>query len=182
MNQDAEIAATPVVVRRARTADVPAVKAIIDVYAGRILLEKTLVALYESVQEFWVAARGDEIMACGALHVLWADLGEVRTVAVSPNARRRGLGHRIVAQLIDEARELGLGRLFVLTFETGFFAAHGFEEIEGTPVTPEVYAELCRSYDAGVAEFLDLSYAKPNTLGNTRMLMVLDDEAPKNDS
>ena len=58
------------------------------------------------------------------------------------------------------------------TFETGFFARHGFSEIEGTPVTAEVY-EMCRSYDVGVAEFLDLSYVKPNILGNTRMLLVL---------
>ena len=53
------------------------------------------------------------------------------------------------------------------------FARHGFGEIEGTPVTSEVYEEMCRSYDVGVAEFLDLSYVKPNILGNTRMLLVL---------
>ena len=63
--------------------------------------------------------------------------------------------------------------MFVLTFETSFFAKHGFSEIAGTPVTAEVYEEMCRSYDAGVAEFLDLSYVKPNTLGNTRMLANL---------
>ena len=61
----------------------------------------------------------------------------------------------------------------MLTFETGFFAGHGFTEIEGTPVTAEVYEEMRRSYDVGVAEFLDLSYVKPNILGNTRMLLVL---------
>ena len=61
----------------------------------------------------------------------------------------------------------------MLTFETDFFASHGFKEIEGTPVTAEVYEEMCRSYDIGVAEFLDLSYVKPNILGNTRMLLTL---------
>ena len=66
-----------------------------------------------------------------------------------------------------------LERLFVLTFETEFFGRHGFTEIEGTPVTPEVFEEMRRSYDIGVAEFLDLSYVKPNTLGNSRMLLVL---------
>ena len=78
-----------------------------------------------------------------------------------------------VARLLDVARELQLQRVFVLTFETGFFAGHGFTEIEGTPVTAEVYEEMRRSYDVGVAEFLDLSYVKPNILGNTRMLLVL---------
>jgi amino-acid N-acetyltransferase len=66
-----------------------------------------------------------------------------------------------------------VGRLFCLTFEVDFFHRHGFEAIEGQAVTPEVYAELVRSYDEGVAEFLDLERVKPNTLGNTRMLRTL---------
>jgi len=161
------------VVRRARTSDVPEIKRLIDIYSGRILLEKNLVTLYEAVQEFWVAELAGRVVGCGALHVLWADLGEVRTVAVDPQVKGRGVGHMIVARLVEVARDLELERLFVLTFEVNFFARHGFTEIEGTPVTAEVYAEMCRSYDTGVAEFLDLSYVKPNTLGNTRMLLTL---------
>ncbi|MDV7244910.1 MULTISPECIES: amino-acid N-acetyltransferase [Rhodococcus] len=161
------------IVRRARTSDVPEIKRLIDIYAGKILLEKNLVTLYESIQEFWVAERDGAVIGCGAMHVLWADLGEVRTIAVDPQAKGRGAGHQVVAKLIEVARELELERLFVLTFEVDFFAKHGFVEIDGTPVTAEVYAEMCRSYDTGVAEFLDLSYVKPNTLGNTRMLLTL---------
>lgn len=160
-------------VRRARTSDVPSIKRLVDTYAGKILLEKNLVTLYESVQEFWVAEVGGEVVGCGALHVLWSDLGEVRTIAVNPKVTGQGIGHKIVGRLLEVARELELERLFVLTFETDFFSAHGFREIEGTPVTAEVYEEMCRSYDIGVAEFLDLSYVKPNILGNTRMLLVL---------
>jgi amino-acid N-acetyltransferase len=162
-----------VAVRRARTSDVPAIKHLVDTYAGRILLEKNLVTLYEAVQEFWVAEYEDSVVGCGALHVLWSDLGEVRTVAVAPEMTGHGIGHAIVDRLLEVARELQLERLFVLTFETEFFARHGFTEIEGTPVTAEVYEEMCRSYDIGVAEFLDLSYVKPNILGNSRMLLVL---------
>ncbi|MGE2692313.1 amino-acid N-acetyltransferase [Mycolicibacterium pulveris] len=162
-----------VVVRRARTSDVPAIKALVDIYAGKILLEKNLVTLYEAVQEFWVAELEGELIGCGALHVLWSDLGEVRTVAVHPKVRSRGIGHAIVDQLLVVARELRLQRIFVLTFEVEFFSKHGFTEIDGTPVTAEVYEEMCRSYDTGVAEFLDLSYVKPNILGNTRMLLTL---------
>lgn len=160
-------------VRRARTSDVPAIKELVDIYAGKILLEKNLVNLYEAVQEFWVAEIAGEIVGCGALHVLWADLGEVRTVAVHPKVRGKGVGHRVVSQLLAVARELHLSRIFVLTFETDFFGRHGFTEIEGTPVTAEVYDEMCRSFDTGMAEFLDLSYVKPNILGNTRMLLTL---------
>jgi len=73
----------------------------------------------------------------------------------------------------DRARAIGVKRIFCLTFETQFFGRHGFEEIQGTPVDADVYAELLRSYDAGIAEFLDLESVKPNTLGNTRMLKKL---------
>lgn len=173
MNDVVEKVADALIVRRARTSDVASIKALVDIYAGKILLEKNLVTLYEAVQEFWVAELAGEIVGCGALHVLWADLGEVRTVAVSPAVRGHGVGHRVVAQLLDVARELHLSRIFVLTFETEFFGRHGFAEIDGTPVTAEVYEEMCRSYDTGVAEFLDLSYVKPNILGNTRMLLHL---------
>ena len=161
------------VIRRARTSDVPAIKQLVDTYAGKILLEKNLVTLYEAVQEFWVAEHRGQVIGCGALHVLWSDLGEVRTVAVAPSMTGRGIGHAVVDKLLNVARELQLQRLFVLTFETEFFARHGFTEIEGTPVTAEVFEEMCRSYDIGVAEFLDLSYIKPNILGNSRMLLVL---------
>ena len=132
--------------------------------------------LYEAVQEFWVAEHPEiqgEVICCGALHVLWSDLGEIRTVAVDPAVTGQGVGHAIVTRLLEVARELALERLFVLTFETEFFGKHGFTEIEGTPVTAEVFEEMCRSYDIGVAEFLDLSYVKPNILGNSRMLLVL---------
>lgn len=162
-----------VVVRAARTVDVNAIKRLVDIYAGRVLLPKEMVTLYESVQEFLVADRDGDIVGCGALHVLWEDLGEIRTVAVRPDCHGQGIGHRIVSQLIERARGLGLQRLFVLTFEKDFFAKHGFEEIDGTPVEPDVFAALLRSYDAGVAEFLDLAHVKPNTLGNVRMLLHL---------
>ena len=159
--------------RRARTADVTMIKSLVDGYAGRVLLAKEIVTLYESVQEFLVAEVDGQVVGCGALHVLWADLGEIRTVAVHPGVLGRGVGHAIVAGLIENARELGLARLFVLTFEKHFFGGHGFVEIDGTPVEPDVFAAMLRSYDAGVAEFLDLAHVKPNTLGNARMLLRL---------
>jgi amino-acid N-acetyltransferase len=161
------------IVRRAKVGDARTMKSLIDRYAGRVLLEKELVTLYESVQEFWVAELDGTVVGCGALHVLWEDLAEVRTVAVDPDLRGRGFGHALVDQLVKHARELGLARVFVLTFETEFFARHGFVAIDGAPVSHEVYEEMRRSIDPGVAEFLDLPYVKPNTLGNTRMLLEL---------
>ena len=162
------------IIRPARTSDVKAIRKLVDMYAesGKVL-EKETVTLYESVQEFTVAELDGEVIGCGALHVLWEDLAEVRTVAVLEKFHKQGIGHQILERIIDRAREIGVKRIFCLTFQTHFFGRHGFVEIEGTPVEPDVYQELLRSYDAGVAEFLDLESAKPNTLGNTRMLLKL---------
>jgi len=162
-------------IRRARTSDVKAIRALVDTYtADRRLLSKATVTLYEQVQEFWVAATPDgETVGCGALHVMWEDLAEIRTVAVAPECRGLKIGHRIVAELLGVARELGVARVFCLTFETRFFASFGFAPIDGAPVPHGVYEQLLRSYDEGVAEFLDLERVKPNTLGNTRMLLHL---------
>jgi amino-acid N-acetyltransferase len=171
-----DAAGAPVRIRRARTSDVRHVRRFVDVYApDRVLLSKATVTLYEDVQEFWVAETdsdaGPIVVGCGALHVMWEDLAEVRTLAVDPAHRRRGIGHQILDQLLSTARALGVRRVFCLTFEVDFFRSHGFREIAGSPVTPGVFEELLRSYDEGVAEFLDLERVKPNTLGNTRMLL-----------
>ncbi len=163
----------PVTVRRARVGDVRSIKDLVDCYAGAVLLDKQLVTLYEDVQEFWVAELDGSILGCGALHVLWEDLAEIRTLAVHPDAVGQGVGHALVGKLVEHGKKLGLRRIFVLTFEECFFSRHGFQTIEGTPVTAEVYDEMRRSHDEGVAEFLDLPYVKPNTLGNTRMLLEL---------
>ncbi|MGA8114851.1 MAG: amino-acid N-acetyltransferase [Actinocatenispora sp.] len=160
--------------RRARTADVRRIAALIDTYAPeRRLLVKPAVTLYEDVQEFRVAEADGQVVGCGALHVFWEDLAEIRTVAVDPAYRGCQIGHRIVTTLLDTARELGIRRVFVLTFEVDFFARHGFRILAESPVDTTVYQELMRSADEGVAEFLDLERVKPNTLGNTRMLRYL---------
>ena len=162
-------------VRPARTADVGAIETLIEpLVAQRILLGKDAVVLYGSIQQFVVAEDlSGTVVGCGALHVLWRDLGEIRTVAVAESSRGMGVGKTVLSALESDARSLGLERLFCLTFETEFFGKHGFEEIKGTPVDPEVYAQLLHSYDTGIAEFLELESVKPNTLGNTRMLKYL---------
>jgi len=162
------------IIRPAKTSDIKRIREMIDEYAlQRRLLSKETVTLYEDVQEFTVAELNVEVVGCGALHILWEDLAEVRTMAVQEGMRKQGIGHMILDRIITRAIEIGVKRLFCLTFETDFFAKHGFAPIEGTPVAPDVYQELLRSYDEGIAEFLDLESVKPNTLGNTRMLKVL---------
>ncbi len=161
-------------IREARTADVTAIRHLVDTYAtDRILLSKATVTLFEDIQEFYVAEVDGTVVGCGALHVLWEDLAEVRTLAVDQKYRGRGIGDLLLRRLLQQARHLGVARVFCLTFEVDFFSRHGFSEIDGAPVPHDVFEQLLESYDEGVAEFLGLERVKPNTLGNARMLLVL---------
>ncbi|RPK63059.1 Amino-acid acetyltransferase [Streptomyces sp. ADI96-02] len=176
IHTDPSVNKPAITVRRARTSDVAAVRRLLDGYvSGGILLDKATVTLYEDIQEFWVAERAEDgrVIGCGALHVMWEDLAEVRTLAVDPGAKGAGVGHQLLGKLLQTARRLGVRRVFCLTFEVDFFTKHGFVEIGETPVDTDVYSELLRSYDEGVAEFLGLERVKPNTLGNSRMLLHL---------
>lgn len=166
-----------ITVRPARPSDVHEIVEIIQpLVEERVLLGKDLVDFYAQIQGFVVAEdAASVIVGCGALHVMWEDLAEIRTLAVRPQWLGHGVGSALVQRLLDRGRELGLRRIFCLTFEVDFFERHGFKQIHGTPVEAEVYAELLRSHDDGVAEFLDLARVKPNTLGNSRMMRDLAD-------
>lgn len=162
-------------VRAARAADIRGIRDLLEPFVQRrILLGKDLVVLYEAVQQFLVAEdESGRLVGCGALHVMWEDLGEVRTLIVADEWLHRGVGREIVEALENNARVLGLSRLFCLTFEVDFFSRRGFTPIGEQIVDPDVYSQLVRSPDEGIAEFLDLAHVKPNTLGNTRMLKHL---------
>lgn len=165
-----------VTIRRARTTDVREIQRLVEpLVQERILLGKDTVVLYGSVQEFRIAESTADatVIGCGALHVMWEDLGEIRTLAVDSESLGKGVGHALIERLEEDARELGLRRLFCLTFEVDFFQRQGFEPMGDAVEDPSVYAELLRSPDEGVAEFLDLARVKPNTLGNTRMIKHL---------
>jgi amino-acid N-acetyltransferase len=166
--------AADTVIRPARTQDVRAIRGLVDFYSpdGR-LLSKATVTLFEDIQEFLVAERDGVVVGCGALHVMWEDLAEVRTVAVDPALAGQGIGSLLLTSLIQRAREVGVSKVFCLTFAVPFFERHGFTEIDDSPVDHDVYEQLLQSYDEGVAEFLGLERVKPNTLGNHRMLAVL---------
>ena len=164
-----------ITVRDAVVSDVPHIQRLCEPFVQkRILLGKDLVTLYGDMQEFQIAVGPDGVpVGCGALHVMWDDLAEIRTLALDPAWIRRGVGHRLLDSLEGAARRLEIGRLFCLTFEVDFFTRRGFSPIGEQVVDPDVYSQLIRSPDEGVAEFLDLAHVKPNTLGNTRMLKRL---------
>lgn len=166
---------TTIRVRPATTSDVRDIHAMRAPLEGsRVLLGHELVGLYEAVPEFLVAEDSNgNVVGAGALHVMWEDLAEVRSMVVADHMRGRGVGRAILEALLARARDLNIKRVFCLTFEVEFFARLGFEPISDVPVDADTYAQMVRSNDDGVAEFLDLARVKQNTLGNTRMLRVL---------
>ncbi|HEX7461073.1 MAG TPA: GNAT family N-acetyltransferase, partial [Dermatophilaceae bacterium] len=121
-------------IRSARAADVRSVRELVRPLAGNTLTPKDAVSYYEALQQFRVAEDPDmpgRIIGCGALHVMWEELAEVRTLTVHPDFARSGLGGRLLEILVDDARALGLRRIFCLTFEVDFFTRHGFSTIKG---------------------------------------------------
>lgn len=164
-------------VRSAKTSDVNAIRNLVRPLAEeRILLDKEAVTYYESIQEFLVAEDPEgSVVGCGGLHVIWEDIAEIRTLATSDTVRGMGVGHLLLGELLKRAKAVGVSRVFCLTFEVAFFERQGFKVMaDQSAVDPAVYQEILLSRDEGVAEFLDLARVKPNTLGNTRMIIRLD--------
>ncbi len=133
---------SPVAVERARLGDVEAMKGILDEFAREgILLARSRLDLYENIRDFVVARSGGEIVGLAALHVCWIDLGEVRSLAVRRELQGRGIGRLLVDACLAEARELGLRRVFALTYVPEFFSRMGFHEVEKSELPHKVWQD-----------------------------------------
>lgn len=116
------------IIRRAVITDVPCIVDLIQPYVDEsILLPVPVYRLYERIRDFIVAEEDGAIVGCGSLMIMWQDLAEVRSLAVRKGHQGGGVGRRIVETLIEEARELGIARVFALTYETTFFGKFGFQ-------------------------------------------------------
>jgi amino-acid N-acetyltransferase len=143
----ASAAAGAVVVRHARVTDMPRVQKIINYFADRDeMLHRSLNELYEHVRDFIVAEVDGEVQACAAVQVTWDDLAELKCVAVAPEAHGRGLGRLVIDRCLDEASDLGLRRVFALTYKPEFFAKFGFEVIDRTMLPHKVWGECIKCH------------------------------------
>ena len=119
------------------------------------------------------------MVGCGALHVMWEDLAEIRTVAVDPACRGHKIGHRIVTELLDVARDVGVARVFVLTFETAFFGSFGFAPIDGAPGAARRLRATAALVRRGCRRVPRPGAGQAEHLGNTRMLLHLSERATR---
>jgi amino-acid N-acetyltransferase len=133
------------VIRKARLADVNEIYRIINHYAdSQLMLPKTQLQLYENLRDYSVAVDAFDtnlILGCGALHIYWENLAEIRAIAVTPGMNRRGIGTMVVEQLLEEARALQLEQVFCFTYEPKFFNRFGFIQVEHSAMPLKVYNE-----------------------------------------
>lgn len=139
--QSAE-ATNPVVLRKPTVRDVPEMARIINTYASQgKMLPRSHHRLYGDLRSFTVATVEGRVVGCGGLHVTWEDLAEVRSLAVEPEWVGRGVGRRLVERLLEEARALGVPRVFALTYQQAFFARLGFSVVQRETLPHKIWGE-----------------------------------------
>ena len=139
-------------VRTARTSDVPAVCDLINHHAERgRMLHRSLESVYDALREFCVVTDAEQrVVGCVAVDVFWADLAEVKSLAIAPDARPKGIGKMLVETAIADARQLRIKKLFALTYEREFFERLGFSVIDREQLPEKVWRECiaCPKVDA----------------------------------
>lgn len=131
--------------RKAEIQDVKAIQKLLTIYASRgEMLSRSLSELYESLRDFYVYEEEGVLLGTTALHIVWEDLAEVRSVAVAENRTRSGIGRKLVQACIDEARQLGLKRIFCLTYRPDFFASLGFRLIDKSELPHKVWGDCIK--------------------------------------
>ncbi len=130
---------------KARIQDVPQIHQMVNFFADRgEMLGRPISELYENIRDFFVAREGDRVIACAALHVMWSDLAEIKSVAVAEDSQRKGIGARLVKACLKEARGLGIPTVFCLTYQPAFFEGQGFTRIDKMELPRKVWTECYR--------------------------------------
>jgi amino-acid N-acetyltransferase len=132
-------------VRKAEIGDARAIHDLVNLYAQRgDMLPRTMGEVYENLRDFFVVRDEREFLGCVALHIVWSDLAEIKSLAVPENVQTRGLGSALVRASIDEARRIGLERVFALTYRPAFFERLGFVQADVMTLPRKVWNECYR--------------------------------------
>ena len=129
-------------VRKARIKDAERIQFLINEYAKQgLMLPKSLHSIYESIRDFWVYEENGEVVGTCALTIFWDNLAEIRSLAVSPKHAGRGVGRALVERALQEAKELGIPKVFVLTYQVEFFKKLGFKEISKETLPQKIWKD-----------------------------------------
>lgn len=131
--------------RKAKIKDVPHIQKLINCFAsGGEMLPRALNELYENVRDYFIIEDEGKLVACGALHVNWEDLAEVKGFAVAKSHQRQGLGSKILVACLKEAQQLELRKVFALTYKPGFFSKYGFKVIDKNELPHKIWSECIK--------------------------------------
>lgn len=132
-------------IRKARIGDVKEIQKLLMTFASRgDMLSRSLSEIYESLRDFYVFDQDDRILGVAALHIVWEDLAEIRSVAVVEDAGRKGIGGQLVEACIAEGRQIGLNRVFCLTYKPDFFGKHGFRLVDKAELPHKVWGDCIK--------------------------------------
>ena len=145
MSERTVAAETRIVVDKAQIKDAQAIHDLINLFAQRgDMLPRTMGEVYENLRDFYVARNGDQLLGCSALHIVWSDLAEIKSLAVADDVQTRGLGSKLVLACVDEARQIGLRQVFGLTYRPAFFERLGFTQADVMTLPRKVWNECYR--------------------------------------
>lgn len=132
-------------IRKARISDVKEIQKLLTGFANRgEMLSRSLSELYEALRDFYIFEEDGRVLGASALHIVWEDLAEVRSVAVAEEAGRRGIGSQVVGACLEEGRSLGLKRIFCLTYKPDFFAKFGFRVVDKSELPHKVWGDCIK--------------------------------------
>ncbi len=132
-------------VEKARIQDVPRIHRLINYFADKDeMLPRPLSEIYENIRDYFVIRKGEQVIACAALHVMWSDLAEIRSVVVSEDSHRQGIGARLMETCLKEARGLGIPTVFCLTYKPDFFEKFNFSQVDKMELPRKVWTECYR--------------------------------------
>jgi len=132
-------------VEKAKIADVTQMHKLINFFAERgEMLARPLSEIYENIRDYFVVRDGEQVVGCAALHVSWADLAEIKSVAVTEDRQRQGVGDKLIRACLREAKALGISTVFCLTYKPAFFERFGFSQIDKMQLPHKVWSECYR--------------------------------------
>lgn len=129
-------------IRKAKIRDIKQIQRLINAFAKQdLMLPRSLNELYENIRDFWVNEENRRIVGCCALHISWDDLAEIKSLAVERSKQGKGLGRQLVTACLEEARQMGAKKIFVLTYRPDFFKKFDFKRVKNADLPHKIWAE-----------------------------------------
>ncbi len=132
-------------IRKARITDIKEMQKLINIFAKKdLMLPRSLSELYENLRDFWVVEENKKVVGCCALHISWEDLAEIKSLAVAENKQKKGLGKELISKCLDEAGQLGVKKVFALTYKPDFFKRFGFKIVKQAELPHKIWLECIK--------------------------------------